>query len=432
MRRCAFPAAAVALLAATAQAEPAPPAGRTFYVRQTVGDDTRDGLTPATAWRTLEHVGRRVEAGDLAYVGPGLYRDSVNVEHAGRADARIAFVADPSGAHTGDPPGPVLVAGSEPVDETRFLPTSEPGVFELPFPEFAVLGVVEMDGPQARYRGVLEPVVGPPPLERVRSTPATFYYDTSAKTLTIHTSDGRTPASHELELIRRHTAFFVVRQPWVTVVGFALRHFSDTGISFRWAAHGAAVGNLSWGSRQGIRVRESEDVVLEGNTLLRNENSGAYFVSGAHGGVAIRNVAYENVKGLRWSSESRGGLALDNVLFENLEAGLSLERAAGAFARGNLLARNARSQLMLHLAAPRSEANCFEVSAGASTAEYWGGARFATLAAWQQASGLDLGSRQGRCGALPEKADVAKLHAESLGYRERALRKLGLAGDRPR
>jgi len=114
----------------------------------------------------------------------------------------------------------VLVAGSDAVDEALFQPTETRGVYQLHVPEFQVLGAVEMDGAQYRYGGVLEPVVGPPPLERVKATRASFFYDGEAHVLFLHTSDDREPASHELELIRRHSGFFVVRQPWVGVVGF--------------------------------------------------------------------------------------------------------------------------------------------------------------------------------------------------------------------
>jgi len=72
--------AGLVLVGAVFAEAPATPASRTFYVRQTVGEDTSDGLTPATAWRTLSRLSERVQAGDVVYVGPGLYRESVNVK----------------------------------------------------------------------------------------------------------------------------------------------------------------------------------------------------------------------------------------------------------------------------------------------------------------------------------------------------------------
>ncbi len=401
-------------LAPAVGAEPAAP-GRTFYVRQAAGLDGNDGRTPETAWQSLSPLATRVRAGDVVYVGPGLYRDAVNVTRGGRPDAPLVFMGDASGAATGDAPGPVLIVGSDPVDEARFEPAGAPGVFRLHVPEFPVLGVVEMDGPQHRYAGVLEPIVGPPPLERVETMRASFYYDRETAMLTLHTSDDAPPTAHELELIRRHSGFYVVRQPWVTVGGFHLRSFGDSPISFRWADHGAAIANVAWGSRQGVRVRASEGVLLEGNTLFRNANSGAYFVQGSRGGIAVGNVAYENVKGLRWSSESVGGRALANVLFENREAGLSFERAPGGLARDNRLFANLRTQFMLHETEVVSDANCFALGAGASSiAERWEKKRFPTLAQHRRENGMDRSSRSGSCGPTPRKVDVHEIQRRAL------------------
>jgi hypothetical protein len=415
LRRGAMLAAALLAAGAAWAEDPAPVEGRTFYVRASSGDDASDGRSPARAWRSFRPLGDKVRAGDRVVVGPGLYRDSVHVTRGGRQDAPIVYAADPAGAATGDPPAPVLLVGSDPVDEGRFEPAGPAGVYRAHVPEFPVLGVVEVEGSQRRYEGVLEPVVGPPPLERVTATSASFYYDEASQVLTIHTSDAAPPKTHELELIRRHSAFYMPRRPWITVTGFHLRSFADAPILFRWSDHGAAIGNVAWGSRHGVRVRDSKHVLVEDNVLFRNENSGAYFVKDAHDGVARGNVAYENVKGLRWSSGSRDGQALENVLFDNTEAGLSLERASGSVARDNRLLANQETQLLLFEVRPSaSDANCFTLGAGASSIAAWlGGERFTTLAAHQAATGLDVSSRVGGCGTPPVKVDVHDVQARA-------------------
>jgi len=93
---------------------------RLFYLRQTLGDDGNDGRSPATAWRSLSKLDKALEAGDTAYVGPGLYRDAVFLRNSGTEEAPIRILGDPSGRHTGDPPGVVLIAGADPVDESVF------------------------------------------------------------------------------------------------------------------------------------------------------------------------------------------------------------------------------------------------------------------------------------------------------------------------
>src|SRR5919204_1298019 len=88
----------------------------TYYVRQTVGDDTHDGLSPETAWQHITQLSGNMHAGDTAYVGPGLYREEITVLNDGAPDKRIIFIADTTGQHTGDPPGVVMITGAEPLD----------------------------------------------------------------------------------------------------------------------------------------------------------------------------------------------------------------------------------------------------------------------------------------------------------------------------
>src|SRR5205085_11554694 len=130
----------------------------------------------------------------------------------------------------------------------------------------------------------------------------------------LHTSDGTPPARHELELIRRADGFYLLGRHFVTIAGFTFRSMQDAGISFfKGSGDDIAVGNTAWGSRQGIRVYGATNILLQGNTLFRNENSGAYFAASSTSGVTIGNVCYENLKGLRWSSQSSDALVLDNL-----------------------------------------------------------------------------------------------------------------------
>jgi hypothetical protein len=183
------------------------PAGaNTFYVRQRAGNDANDGRSPATAW---QHVGKLTEAmraGDTAYVGPGLYREEIEVRDSGTADRPIVFVADDAGQHTGDPAGTVMLSGAEPADETIFTLTGAPGVYSAPFPGWTVWGVVEMDGPESRYVRVtitheylVEKLAPVDAVARLRSS---WFHDEVTHTLYLHTSDDRPPAAHDRVRLR--------------------------------------------------------------------------------------------------------------------------------------------------------------------------------------------------------------------------------------
>jgi nitrous oxidase accessory protein NosD len=186
----------------------------------------------------------------------------------------------------------------------------------------------------------------------------------------------------------------------VIVEGFAFRHMLDAGIVF-WtgSGHGAALNNVVWGSRQGIRVNGATDILLAGNTLFRNENSGVYFLNASFRGAVVGNILYENAKGARWSSQSNAALAVDNVSFDNREAGISIESVTGAVLLRNRLVRNRESQLLAHRSAYVSEGDCLEDADAAPRA-----------------------SQPGPCGAAPEKIDVGELHARSSAYAEAASR----------
>jgi hypothetical protein len=136
---------------ATAAESSAPPKARIFYVRQTVGDDANDGLSPQSAWRTLSMLAEVIQAGDTVYVGRGLYREMLTLRQGGTAERPITLIADTTGEHTTDPPGIVMITGADAVDEKIFVPEPTPGVYKATGLDKLIMNAVEMDGPQYRY-----------------------------------------------------------------------------------------------------------------------------------------------------------------------------------------------------------------------------------------------------------------------------------------
>src|SRR5439155_22885270 len=139
---------------------------------------------------------------------------------------------------------------------------------------------------------------------------------------------------------------------------------------------------------------------------------------------ALANVTYENVKGLRWSSQSNDVVALDNWCFKNSERGLALENIDRALLRRNVLADNAVSQLLVIQSKYSAEDDCFERGAPAQLAAdftpFPPHATYPALADYQAAQHEDLHARESGCGVLPAIVDVRRLHAEATAYVERA------------
>jgi parallel beta-helix repeat protein len=410
---------------ATAAESSAPPKARIFYVRQTVGDDANDGLSPQSAWRTLSMLAEVIQAGDTVYVGRGLYREMLTLRQGGTAERPITLIADTTGEHTTDPPGIVMITGADAVDEKIFVPEPTPGVYKATGLDKLILNAVEMDGPQYRYPKAFDTPEhireGMTQRDVVTKLPSLLFYDRETKAVYIHTSDGKSPATHEIELIRRNYGIVAYGAPYVSVIGFTFRHMGTAGLNFEDGSHhGIAIDNRSYGAWQGIRVFGSEEVLVANNELFRNSNSGVYFAYGSTRGYAIGNVLYQNAKGIRWSSDSTNGLALDNVAFANREAGIAIERSDAIRVIRNTLVDNEISQLRLRSSRYSSEGNCFEAGPGKGfVAGFSPFERYATLAEFRRAKNQDFSSREA-CGPLPDPVDVHSLHAETLSYEKRA------------
>lgn len=105
---------AIVLLALAWWAAPVA-AGATAYFVRTSGADVNDGLTAATAFRTIQRAADIMVAGDTAYVGAGNYTEAIDTRRAGTAASPIRFLADTSGANTGDA-GTVRVSSPSSID----------------------------------------------------------------------------------------------------------------------------------------------------------------------------------------------------------------------------------------------------------------------------------------------------------------------------
>lgn len=74
----------------------------TYYVRKT-GNNSNDGLSPATAWATISKAAGAsgISSGDTVYIGGGVYREKVTFALTNPV-AETFFIGDPTGEFTGD------------------------------------------------------------------------------------------------------------------------------------------------------------------------------------------------------------------------------------------------------------------------------------------------------------------------------------------
>ncbi|MBC8356027.1 MAG: right-handed parallel beta-helix repeat-containing protein [Planctomycetes bacterium] len=90
-----------------------------FFVR-TSGNDSNDGLSKERAFRTIKKAASVAEAGSTIYVGAGSYRDKLEKFNSGTAAKPIRFIADITGARTGDS-GKVTHSSKLKVEKKHYL-----------------------------------------------------------------------------------------------------------------------------------------------------------------------------------------------------------------------------------------------------------------------------------------------------------------------
>ena len=73
----------------------------TYYVRKT-GSDAAAGTSAGASWLTIDKAANTVAAGDTVYIGAGVYRELVTMDTSGTSGNQISYIADVTGAQTGD------------------------------------------------------------------------------------------------------------------------------------------------------------------------------------------------------------------------------------------------------------------------------------------------------------------------------------------
>ncbi len=84
-------------------------ANHIYYVRKT-GSDDNDGLSPDSAFLTIQKAGEVMVKGDIVFIGAGIYEEQISPQNSGTASEPISYVADKAGLYTKDA-GEVKIKG---------------------------------------------------------------------------------------------------------------------------------------------------------------------------------------------------------------------------------------------------------------------------------------------------------------------------------
>ncbi|HEX9342574.1 MAG TPA: right-handed parallel beta-helix repeat-containing protein [Actinomycetota bacterium] len=186
---------------------------------------------------------------------------------------------------------------------------------------------------------------------------------------------------------------------------------SDAGIFLDATTNGVEVtGNTTYGNARGYtRAAPGIDVRGHHNTVDRNvshnnEDSGLQFYSGSHDNLVVDNLSYRNGDHGIDDLHSTGQRILSNTVFGNVTAGVNLEGSStGATVENNISVDNGvnspRTKSNIRVDATSTSGttvnwNLVDLSVSGQVMYVWGAKSYATLSAFQSASGQESHGRQ--------------------------------------
>ena len=238
----------------------------TLYVSLT-GSDNASG-TAVAPWRTIQHGVDALKPSDTLLIGPGTYRERIEMKQGGTSQTPITIAALP-GAH-------VIVSGADRLqDGWSKVQGAEEGIYVHDWTyRFPIGGPNELTHPgdkEHQLTGRAEQVIHGgrllrQVLTRPQLAPGTFWIDLDAKKLYVWLRGSDDPRNTEMEAS--------IRSNWL-VAPSSVSYVHVRGITFRYAANHAQRGAFAMG--QGARNWVVEDCVFE-----RANSSGASLSGQGH------------------------------------------------------------------------------------------------------------------------------------------------------
>jgi parallel beta-helix repeat protein len=242
----------------------------TMYV-SLFGKDT-DAGTAAAPWRTIQHGVDALKPGDTLLIGPGIYREQVEIKNGGTAQAPITLMAVP-GAH-------VIVSGADRLDGGwSKVGGAEDGIYVHDWAyRFPIGGPNDLTHPndrEHRLTGRAEQVIHGgrllrQVLTRSELAPGTFFADLDAQKLYVWLRGSDDPNRTEIEAS--------VRSHWLVASSVSYVHVR--GLTFRYAANHAQRGAFAIGQERDAAV--SQGWVVEDCRFERANGPGASLSGQGH------------------------------------------------------------------------------------------------------------------------------------------------------
>jgi hypothetical protein len=316
-------------------------AGGVLYVDGKTGSDSNDGLTPATALKTISRAasGLPDSSGAAGWtLSVKGYSDYVYRERPippgwngrGAAGAPVTFEATGYTPGAGEAYVKPIVSGADvaPRSGQSWSATSTAGVWRTPWAT-APFGWGKYSGSlrTALFQDGTTWLWEQSSLSALASRAANgkggYWYDTTGKQLYVSGvgavgTTAQRPASHTIEVVMRNAFLFMGTEgvAYVSVLGFEVRH-SANGIAFvKGTDHGTAADNT-----------------LTGNLLMGIQTSGAQTTSGPNpstGNVIERNVArYNTLQAIKIDEGTQSTRVCNNVASRNGLQGIKVQGPPG-------------------------------------------------------------------------------------------------------
>jgi len=316
--------------------------GQIYYVRQT-GNDNYDGLSPNTAFRTIQKAAEVMKPGDIVFVGGGVYQETVTPQNSGTQSKHIVFVADQSGTYTGDS-GDVEIQGGDfgfYIDNKQYIElynfkitnTSSSAVYikSNGLPSHIKIGAINLTNNSGD--GIV--IENTSQIEIVNSE---FSFNKRGVVVT-----------QSSDVLFQNTDIFQNSQKGGEIKNSSKITFSfgeiylngEEGIFLNGGGnHEIKHAFVFLNTKSGIYASTTNTLSLEDNKIYSNQQSGI-FLENVSSGSIISNLVYRNkLSGILIKKNSQDIVLSNNTFSKNLENGIFIDSSSNIEIKNNIITEN--------------------------------------------------------------------------------------------